>query len=907
MLRLISLPIALALVATTSGIHAEVDLPESMRLAEDGAMLLREGPPATDLYDPTVLGTFELRFAQEDWWEQLTANYSTEEEIPADLIVDGVTYPAVGVRFKGMTSYSRIGNSRKKSFNIALDFQDDDQRLEGYKTLNLNNAASDPSFMREVLYFDMVRRYTPCPKVSFVELTINDEDWGLYVHVQQLNSDLIKEWFVSSDGTRWKAAMGGGQGGAAPADPNALRPGIGGQFQPPVGGQLPPPLDPVQPLTLDQWAASRQARDLNGDGEITEADYRIYLDRQTAAAPAQPPAGGQPARPGDPAQQAPGGTGGGIGGGFASGDKALIWLGSDPAEYENAYELKTDNMDDPWTPLIHTCDVLNNTSLEEMADDIESVLAVDRWLWFLAVENTFTDGDSYLTKGADYQLYYEVETGRIHPLQHDGNEAFIVRNTSLSPFEGEDNGNRPIISRLLAVPALRQRYVAHLRTILDESLNWNTLGQKIAAHRALIEADVQADPKKLYTYEEFLSELIALEDFVEARRTYLLTHPEIDNQAPEVLTVDRTSLDAPPASTATQFVPAGQPVRITAQVGDTVPADLALLYYATGVTGAFTATPMFDDGAHADGAAGDGLFAGDIPSFPAGSLVRYYVEARAANGTASFAPGGAENDVFAYRVAVDLAASTFVVINELMADNDSCVEDPQGDFDDWIELYNASDREVDLSGMYLTDTDVELRKWAFPEGTVLVPGTHLIVWADEDDEDGLHAGFKLSRSGEGIYLVDTDERGNAILDAVLFGEQQTDVSYGRLPDGTGPFQSIASPSPLGANLRATAIVEGQAGSLPAALSLEQNFPNPFNSGTLIRFSIPEGAARVELEIFNLAGQRIISLAQGDYLPGVYEMHWDGRDQDGRALASGAYLYRLRAGTQVETRRLLLLR
>ena len=933
MYRTNTLLIALMLIAESVSVSAEIDLPASMRFSEDGTMLLQEGPPPIGLYDPTVLRTFELTFAQDDWWDQLTANYSTEEEIPADLTVDGVTYPDVGVRFKGMTSYSRIGDTQKKSFNISLDFQDDDQRLEGYKTLNLNNAASDPSFMREVLYFDMVRRYTPCPKANFVELIINGENWGLYVHVQQLNSDLIEEWFVSNDGTRWKAGvdanMGGARGGN-PTDPNAPQPGTGGPFQlPPLDAWIASDqavdlngdgeitradyqvlrdrINPFHPPTFDQWTASPQARDLNGDGEITEADYQIFLDRQATATLASPPAGKlQQQRPGD--GRTPGGAGGGTGGGFASGDKALIWLGSDPAEYESQYELKTDNMDAPWTPLINTCDVLNNTSLEEMADDIESVLAVDRWLWFLAVENIFTDEDSYLTKGWDYQLYYEVETDRIHPLQHDGNESFFTRDANLSPFEGEDNANRPVISRLLAVPALRQRYIAHVRTILNESFNWNTLGRKVAAYRALIEAEVEADPKKLFSYEEFLSELTALEDFVEARRASLLTHPEIDHQTPEILSVNRATPDVLPASKATQFAPIGRPVHITTQVGDAVPTDLALLYYATGITGAFTPAPMFDDGAHADGAIGDGLFAGDIPSFPAGSLVRYYVEVRAADGTASFAPAGAEHDVFAYQVAVDLAASTSVVINELMADNDSYVEDPQGDFDDWIELYNISDREVDLSGMYLTDAEDDLRKWAFPEGTTLVPGTHLVVWADEDeDKDGLHADFKLSSRGEGVYLIDTDGRGNAILDAVLFEEQETDLSYGRLPDGTGSFQSIASPTPSAANLLITAVAEEQTEALPSAFSLEQNFPNPFNSGTLIRFSIPEGVARVELEIFNLAGQRVISLARGEYLSGVYEIHWDGRDRNGRELASGAYLYRLRTGTQVETHRMLLLR
>lgn len=600
---------------------------------------------------------------------------------------------------------------------------------------------------------------------------------------------------------------------------------------------------------------------------------------------------------------------------FGGGDQALTWLGSDPAEYESAYELKTDNADDPWSPLIAACDVLNHRPLEQLAEAADSVLAVDRWLWFLAIENLFTDEDSYLTKGWDYQLYYEVETGRIHPLEHDGNESFIARDANLSPFAGENNANRPVISRLLAVPSLRQRYLAHLRTILDESFDWKVLGPKIAAYRALIEEEVKADPKKLYSYDRFLSGLSELENFVEARRRYLLAYPEVARQAPAILAVARTPLKTLPASKASQLASIPSALRVTAEVGNAAAISQMSLYYGTGLSGPFASVPMFDDGGHEDGAANDGLFAGEIPSFPVGTLVRYYLEARATDGTTTFSPAGAEHDVFVYQVAPRLATLTPVVINELMAANDGYLQDPQGDFDDWIELYNLAPQEVDLSGMYLTDDAANLRKWAFPQGTILAPGAYLVVWADEDggDEPGLHANFKLAASGEAVYLVDADAQGNAILDSVVFGPQEADLSYGRLPDGTGPFQVITSPTPSAANLTLTptAVADETSGMLPMHFSLEQNFPNPFNSSTLIRFALPAGTADpqgcAELGIFNLAGQPVVSLDLREYPPGFYEWRWDGRDQQGQALASGVYLCRLRVGRQTETRRMALLR
>lgn len=133
-----------------------------------------------------------------------------------------------------------------------------------------------------------------------------------------------------------------------------------------------------------------------------------------------------------------------------------------------------------------------------------------------------------------------------------------------------------------------------------------------------------------------------------------------------------------------------------------------------------------------------------------------------------------------------------VVINELMADNDNIHADPQGDYDDWLELYNLTDSAVLLTGMYLSDKEDELTQWEFPENTEIPANGYLVVWLDDDVDaaEGLHANFKLSKDGEMVILVGTDAHGNRVLDSVTFEEQETDVAYGRLPDGTGDFQVV---------------------------------------------------------------------------------------------------------------------
>jgi hypothetical protein len=207
---------------------------------------------------------------------------------------------------------------------------------------------------------------------------------------------------------------------------------------------------------------------------------------------------------------------------------------------------------------------------------------------------------------------------------------------------------------------------------------------------------------------------------------------------------------------------------------------------------------MFDDGQHGDSAENDGVFGAATTNYPAGTKVRFYVEARSANAAkaAAFSPARAEQQTYSYRVAVTTASNSPVVINELMASNTSTLADPQGEFDDWIELRNLTDQEVDLTGRHLSDEPNNPRKWAFPAGTVLPADGYLIVWADEDGSDmpGLHASFKLSADGEEIFLTDTDANFNAILDSVSFGPQTTDRSHARTPADADVW-AIAEPTP----------------------------------------------------------------------------------------------------------------
>jgi hypothetical protein len=129
--------------------------------------------------------------------------------------------------------------------------------------------------------------------------------------------------------------------------------------------------------------------------------------------------------------------------------------------------------------------------------------------------------------------------------------------------------------------------------------------------------------------------------------------------------------------------------------------------------------------------------------------------------------------------------SSKLVINELMAVNLTTAADQNREYDDWIEIYNLSNASIDLSGFYLTDSKKEPTKWTFPDSTIITANGYLIVWADKDTlQSGLHTNFKLSPAGEKLYLLATDL---SIIDKVEYPVQDVEVSYARVPNGTGDF------------------------------------------------------------------------------------------------------------------------
>ena len=231
--------------------------------------------------------------------------------------------------------------------------------------------------------------------------------------------------------------------------------------------------------------------------------------------------------------------------------------------------------------------------------------------------------------------------------------------------------------------------------------------------------------------------------------------------------------------------------------------------------------------------------------------------ARFPNGTGDFqiqAPTFNESNDNAGTTTSSDVSFQEVVINEVVASNDSTsnITDPNGQYEDWIELYNNTNQEIDLTGVYLSNNKTNLREWRFPDSTKIASNGYLIVWADEDaDQEGLHANFKLAKLGDELRLVNTDE---SIVDSLTFPEQKTNIGYARTPNGTGNFEFWTTT--FNANNNGGITNTNQ--ELLAANSIKI-YPNPTQGEVFVELTTTtQKMEEMDVKIYDVLGQLIFS-------------------------------------------------
>ena len=690
---------------------------------------------AQEFYDLETIQTIEITFSQTNWDQILDDAKATTEDytLATSVTINGEVFDSVGVKYKGNSTYN--ANQAKNPFHIEMDtYKDHD--YQGYKDIKLSNVAKDPSFLREVLSYQILRQYMIAPLSNYANVSVNGTLIGLYSNSEAVSKTFLKDRFDSKNNTFVKCN----------------------------------PIEGAGPTTTDL--------------------------------------------------------------------PNLTYLGDDVSSYAAAYELKSD---EGWDELIDLCDTLTNHT-----DAIENILDVDKALWMLAFDNVLVNLDSYIGGFAQNYYLYRDDYGRFASIVWDLNESFgtfsmtgtgnlngTAAKQQMSHLIQINDDDYPLIQELLNVPLYRRMYLAHIKTMLLENFYNDSYFETGQLLQDVIDEAVLADNNKFFTYDNFLDNLTSdigggggpggpgggantpgITNLMDGRVDYLLSLTDFTNVEPTI--IDITSSDPAPILNST--------ITMTANIAD---ATTAYLGYRTESGAPFIRVEMFDDGAHNDGAAGDGVFGTEllIEEF----FTEYYIYAEN-DQIGKFSPVRAEHEFHTLTATSTNPEVGDLVINEFMASNDETAADQDGEFDDWIELYNNGTSMIDLAGYALSDDVEELTKFIFPAGASIEAGEYLVVWADGDtDQEGLHADFKLSASGETVFLIDPMLE---IIDEVTYFDQTADISYGRFPNGTGNFQELA-PTYNAENDVVTSVED-----LTATVVYDL-YPNPTSDVLNINFEQPE--------------------------------------------------------------------
>jgi hypothetical protein len=237
-------------------------------------------------------------------------------------------------------------------------------------------------------------------------------------------------------------------------------------------------------------------------------------------------------------------------------------------------------------------------------------------------------------------------------------------------------------------------------------------------------------------------------------------------------------------------------------------------------------------------------------------------------------------------------------INEFMASNDFAFPGPQGDYPDWIEIYNAGTEDVMLGGYFMYDAldvaEAYMIPDTYPDSVTVAAGGFILFYANKGEASSvLNLNFKLKGSGEQIGLWDPSQ---AFVDSLTYTEQPADTSYGRYPDGSNEWFLMPDYTPGTPNQNTLSIheIEGNA-------AISQNFPNPFSNETNIQFTL-EKREHVSIMIFDARGAFIREIANGNYPAGSHSVTFEASD-----LTAGYYYYTLQTNSSIQTRKALIIR
>ena len=432
------------------------------------------------LFDTSTVHTIDIVM---DDWDSFIDTCTNEEYALCSVVIDNEAYKNVAIRAKGNTSLTQVesfGNDRY-SFKIEFDHYDSTKSYYGLDKLSLNNIIQDNTYMKDFLTYQMMQKFgANAPLCSYVNITVNGEDWGLYLAVESIEEAFLERNYGSDYGELYKPdsmSMGGGRGNGDKFDMSEN----GGSPDESQNNQMPPSGEAPADREMPQMPNGERPTDSNFQGG--EMSNR-----------------------------------GGAGGGMGSDDVKLIYSDDEYDSYTNIFDnAKTDITDADKDRLIASLKQLNSN------ENIDEVVNIDEVIRYFVVHNFVCNFDSY-TGSMIHNYYLYEEDGQFSMIPWDYNLAFggfqdVKDATSLvnypidSPVSSGTVDSRPMLAWIFGNEEYTELYHEYFAEFIETYFDSGYFSEMIDTVKEMIAPFVESDETKFCTYEEFQTGVDTLKEF----------------------------------------------------------------------------------------------------------------------------------------------------------------------------------------------------------------------------------------------------------------------------------------------------------------------------------------------------------------------------------------------------------
>ena len=475
------------------------------------------------LFDNTRVHTIDIVM---DDWDTFLENATKEEYYTAAVVIDGEAYKNVGIRGKGNTSLTTVSsmNSDRYSFKMEFDHYDNSMTYHGLDKLSLNNLIQDSTMMKDYLTYTMMREFgVAAPLCSFVYITVNGTDWGLYLAVEGVEDSFLEHNYGSNYGELYKPdSMGFGGGRGNGKDFNMDDFSFPKQEESADGfapGTMTPNRESFDPTSMfggnmpdmGNFAPSQIPTDFDGGmpnmGNFDPSQMQGAMPQMPAGKQGDSNSGNRDRSPFD-----------GMGGfGMGSSDVKLQYIDNNISSYSNIWNnAKTDITAADQARLIESLKKLTN------GEQIESVVDIEQVIRYFVVHNYVCNGDSY-TGAMIHNYYLYEENGQMAMIPWDynlaygtfqgGNAQSTVNTPIDAPVSGGTGDDRPMWNWILS----DENYTEQYHQYFSEFLHTVDIQEMIDNAYNLIKSYVEKDPTSFYTYEEFETGVETMRQFCALR------------------------------------------------------------------------------------------------------------------------------------------------------------------------------------------------------------------------------------------------------------------------------------------------------------------------------------------------------------------------------------------------------